>query len=175
MRESYLLPVSVTPPPAKFFRLSELRKLRRSEQVAAVCYRVGKRGVDFLLVQTDKGRWTFPKGSAEPGLTHAQAAALEAYEEAGVVDGRMEELAFTSYIRHKDGKVGHSTSSLPRVHAHLCEVLQLDPPLEFKRNPTWFRTDVAKRRLRENRKAVSGNALAQVITDAVTRIRGFVR
>ncbi|HEX8814343.1 MAG TPA: NUDIX domain-containing protein [Terriglobales bacterium] len=170
MREPYLLPVSSTPP-AKFFRLSDLRKLRRCEQVAAVCYRRGKRGIEFLLVETDKGRWTFPKGSAEPGLTHAQAAALEAYEEAGVVDGRMEEVAFTSYTR-KEGKM-RSVAHAALVHAHLCEVLKLDPPLEFKRNPTWFTAEQAKLRLRENRKPGAGSALAQVIAGAVSRIRSI--
>ena len=70
---------------AKFFRLAELRKLKQCEQVAAVCYRVRAGVIEFLLVQTGKGRWIFPKGSVEPGLTHAQAAALEAFEEAGVL------------------------------------------------------------------------------------------
>jgi 8-oxo-dGTP pyrophosphatase MutT (NUDIX family) len=136
---------------------------------------MGKRGIEFLLVETDKGRWTFPKGSAEPGLTHAQAAALEAYEEAGVVDGRMEEIAFTSYVRYKEGKLRHAGTSAPLVHAHLCEVLQLDAPLEFKRNPTWFSAVHAKQRLRENRKSGSANALAEVIVNAVSRIKHLGR
>jgi 8-oxo-dGTP pyrophosphatase MutT (NUDIX family) len=174
MGEPYLISASSASPPGKFFRLSELRKLRRCEQVAAVCYRVGKRGIEFLLVQTDKGRWTFPKGSAEPGLTHAQAAALEAYEEAGVVDGRMEEMAFTSYVRRKDSK-RRSAASPPVVHAHLCEVLELDPPLEFKRNPTWFTAECAKRRLRENREFERSDELVQVVSHAVARIRGMLR
>ena len=67
---------------AKFFRPSQLRKLRGGEQVAAVCYRVADGGIEFLLVQTRGGRWTFPKGGVEPGLTRAQTAALEAFEEA---------------------------------------------------------------------------------------------
>src|SRR6266849_7188591 len=90
------------PPSAatEFIRLSRLRKLRACKQVAAVCYRVRKAEIEFLLVQTRNGRWTFPKGSAEPGLTHAQAAALEAFEEAGV-HGRMEQASFAQYIRRK--------------------------------------------------------------------------
>jgi len=67
-----------------FISLKQLRRLRGSEQVAAVCYQISKRGLEFLLVRTRNGRWTFPKGSVESGLTHAQAAALEAFEEAGV-------------------------------------------------------------------------------------------
>ncbi len=70
--------------PRNFVRLEHLRRLRGSEQVAAICYRLGKRGLEFLLVRTRGRRWTFPKGSIESGLTNAQAAALEAFEEAGV-------------------------------------------------------------------------------------------
>src|SRR5580658_2281666 len=80
-------------------RLSQLRKLCECEQVAAVCYRWRGDSIEFLLVRTRSGgRWTFPKGSAEPGLTHAQAAALEAFEEAGV-HGRIEETSFATYVR----------------------------------------------------------------------------
>ena len=48
---------------AKFvFGLAELRRLKKCEQVAAVCYRVRMSIIEFLLVQTGKGRWIFPKG-----------------------------------------------------------------------------------------------------------------
>jgi len=66
-------------PNMRVFRPSQLRKMKGTEQVAAVCFRVQNRRIEFLLVQTGGGRWTFPKGSAEPGLTRAQAAALEAF------------------------------------------------------------------------------------------------
>src|SRR5438132_1564227 len=70
--------------PTRVFRVSQVRRLRKCQQVAAVCYRIRGSNIEFLLVQTRGGRWTFPKGGVEPALTHAQAAALEAYEEAGV-------------------------------------------------------------------------------------------
>src|SRR5258706_1273501 len=113
------------PPSAKLFRLSHVRKLRECEQVAAVCYRVRGVEIEFLLVRTGSGHWTFPKGGVEPGLTHAQAAALEAYEEAGV-HGRMEEVSFTRYVRRKGS--GSSSAIEVGVSAHLCEVLRLVPP-----------------------------------------------
>src|SRR5437016_11285965 len=120
-----------------FLRLAELRKLRRCQQVAAVCFRVRGGDIEFLLVQTRKGRWIFPKGSAEPGLSHAQAAALEAFEEAGV-HGRMEEASFAQYIRRKGGSFENSAETELSFSAHLCEVLRLDPPQESNRNRTWF-------------------------------------
>src|SRR5437763_9565582 len=152
----------------KFFRLSQARRVRQCQQVAAVCYRVRKGEIEFLLVQTRGGRWTFPKGSVEPGLTHAQAAALEAFEEAGV-HGRMEEISFTRYVRRKGS--GGSSAIEVGVSAHLCEVLRLGPPQEFNRNRTWFSAEKAKRRLREERSPDYGAELARVVDRAVARVQ----
>lgn len=158
------------PPSANFVRLSELRRLRGSEQVAAVCYRVRRSAIEFLLVQTRGGRWIFPKGSAEPGLTPAQAAALEAFEEAGV-HGRIEEASFAGYVRRRTGDPRDSGAIELTVKAYLCEVLWLDPPQELDRHPTWFSARKAKRRLRDNRTAHYGAELARVVDSAVARVQ----
>lgn len=161
-------------PHAKFFRLSQLRRLRGCEQVAAICYRLRRGEIEFLLVRTNSGHWTFPKGSAEPGLTHAQAAALEAFEEAGV-HGRMEEASFTRYIRRK--RTGNSAARSAKIkkdlviQAHLCEVLRLDVPQEPDRDPTWFTAEKAKQRLREDRTPDYAAELARVVDRAVTRVQ----
>jgi 8-oxo-dGTP pyrophosphatase MutT (NUDIX family) len=157
---------------AKFVRLSHLRRLRGCPQVAAVCYCVRGTDIEFLLVQTrGSGRWTFPKGSAEPGLTHAHAAALEAFEEAGV-HGRMEEASFASYVRRKTGASRKSAGSRKQtVIAHLCEVTRLEAPQEFDRNPTWFSPERAKRCLCEGRGTEYAADLARVVERAVARIQ----
>ena len=152
----------------RFLQLSEVGTLERCEKVAAVCFRVRAGAIEFLLVQTRRGRWTFPKGNTEPGLTMAQAAALEAFEEAGV-HGRMEKVSFTTYARRK-AEAGRNALEL-LVAAHLCEVLRLDPPQESDRNPTWFSVERAKRRLRKNRAAVYGSELARVVDHAVARVK----
>jgi 8-oxo-dGTP pyrophosphatase MutT (NUDIX family) len=162
------------PPSAKFIALSHLRRLRGCEQVAAVCYRTRGAAIEFLLVQTRGGRWTFPKGNAEPGLTHAQAAALEAFEEAGV-HGRMEEASFARYTRRKRGRRDAAAAAELAVNAHLCEVLWLGPPQESDRNPTWFSPEKAKRRLREDRIAGDATELARVVDRAVARIHRLRR
>jgi 8-oxo-dGTP pyrophosphatase MutT (NUDIX family) len=160
---------------AKFVRLAELRKLKECEQVAAVCFRSRAGVLEFLLVRTGKGRWIFPKGSVEPGLTHAQAAALEAFEEAGV-HGRIEEASFTRYVRRRRRQrearnwTGRSEKE-SAVNAHLCEVLRLVPPQEMDRNPTWFPAEKAKRRLREDRTPEFGTELARVVDRAVSHIQ----
>lgn len=157
--------------PGRFFPLSHLRRMRGCEQVAAVCYRLRKGRIQFLLVQTRGGRWTFPKGSAEPGLTTAQAAALEAFEEAGV-HGRMEVASFARYVRPKRGSGRKPADVELIVTAHLCEVLHLDPPQESGRTPTWFSPEKAQRRLREDRSDDYGAELARVIERAVKCLRG---
>ena len=153
--------------PARFFRVAHLRRLRGCEQVAAVCYRVRGRRIEFLLVQTRGGRWTFPKGSAEPGLTTAQAAALEAFEEAGV-HGRMEEASFTRYVRPKRGGEHKPGEVELIVTAHLCEVLRPETPQEADRNPRWFSAQKAKRRLRQRRASDYAAELVRVIDRAMT-------
>ena len=157
-------------PSAKFFQLAHLRSLRKAEQVAAVCFRVNGQGIEFLLVQTRGGRWTFPKGSTEPGLTHAQAAALEAFEEAGV-HGRMEEASFARYSRRKRGGQRNSASKEQGISAHLCEVSHLEAPQESGRHPTWFSAAEAKRRLREGRTPDYGSEMARVVDRAAARIQ----
>ena len=68
--------------------------------VAAVCYRLKGDEPEFLLVRTRGGRWTFPKGGVDGDATYAEAAAREAYEEAGV-EGRVELEAFHRYFHSK--------------------------------------------------------------------------
>jgi 8-oxo-dGTP pyrophosphatase MutT (NUDIX family) len=145
------------------------RKIAERRQVAAVCFRILSTGIEFLLVRTRRNRWTFPKGGIQPGLTHAQSAAIEAYEEAGV-HGRIEEAAFTRYTLRKQKKTGHPENS---VQAHLCDVLRLGDPEEFNRNPTWFSSVKAKQRLAEGRTKENAAELARVIDQALARIRRF--
>lgn len=55
-------------------------------QSAAIPYRLTAAGMEVLMVTNRSGgRWLFPKGGIGKGLTSAQSAAREAYEEAGVI------------------------------------------------------------------------------------------
>jgi 8-oxo-dGTP pyrophosphatase MutT (NUDIX family) len=156
-------------PSAKFLQPSRPSKRRR--QVAAICYRMRKRGVEFLLIQTRGRRWIFPKGGVEPGLTHAQSAALEAFEEAGV-HGRMEEIPFTRYFRRKpDRAIVQTAQPELAVNAYLCEVSRLEPPQESNRNPTWVSAEKAKQLLLKDRPPEFGSELARVVERALLRIQ----
>jgi 8-oxo-dGTP pyrophosphatase MutT (NUDIX family) len=142
------------------------RGTRECEQVAAVCYRVRSASIEFLLVRTRRGRWTFPKGGIEPRLTRAQSASIEAFEEAGV-HGRIEQVAFARYRRGKRDSVREPVV----VHAYLCEVLRLDVPQELDRSRTWFCPEKAKLHLREARANDNGEEVARVVDRAVARIQ----
>jgi len=155
---------------APFVRLPQLRKVRDCRQVAAVCYRIRNGAIEFLLVRTrGSGRWTFPKGSAEPGLTHAQAAALEAFEEAGV-HGRIEEVSFAHYIRRKQADRTGAAEKAIEVSAHLCEVRRLGPAQEARRKRTWFAAEEARQRLAERRKPHDRAEFTRVVNRAMERI-----
>jgi 8-oxo-dGTP pyrophosphatase MutT (NUDIX family) len=63
----------------------------KGQQVAALCYRDARDGKEVLLITSrDTGRWIIPKGWPMRGKTDAQAAAIEAWEEAGVKSANVE-------------------------------------------------------------------------------------
>ena len=153
-----------TPSSDRVVRPAHLRRLLECEQVAAVCYRIRNESTEFLLVKTGGGRWTFPKGGVEPGLTHAQAAALEAFEEAGV-HGRIEETPFARYSYNKRSK------NSPLVNAFLCQVMRLVKPQESNRDRTWFSCEKTKRALQKGRTRSEGTELTRTVDRAEIRIR----
>lgn len=64
------------------------RKLRKNVQpkVASLCYRVKGEKLQVLLITSrGTGRWIVPKGWLIKGMSDADAALREAWEEAGVV------------------------------------------------------------------------------------------
>ena len=76
-------------------------------QVAALCHRKGKKGREVLLVTSSRGRWILPKGWPIDGLTDAEAALQEAWEEAGVREGSVTKkpvLKFKGEKRYEDGR-----------------------------------------------------------------------
>ncbi|WP_371171435.1 NUDIX hydrolase [Aliiroseovarius sp. 2305UL8-7] len=73
-------------------------------QFGALPYRIKDGKVEVLLVTTRRtGRWIIPKGWPMDGETPAGAAAVEAYEEAGV-EGKVSHqvLGFYSYEKQLD-------------------------------------------------------------------------
>src|SRR5579862_2044992 len=139
-------------------------------QVAAICYRRRGAAVEFLLVNTNGGsKWTFPKGSTDPRLSHSQAAAREAAEEAGAI-GTIEPRHFPLYI-HSEGVFWQPGGVQEYViKAFLMEVHQLRRPDESQRRPTWFGPEEARKRLAKGREVKYARELEAVIDRAVQRL-----
>ncbi|MGE0708693.1 MAG: NUDIX hydrolase [Planctomycetota bacterium] len=74
-----------------------------SKSAAAIPYRRGPHGgIEVLLITRRGGGWGLPKGGVKRGDTSARTAALEAFEEAGVL-GAVGEL-LGSFSCRKEGK-----------------------------------------------------------------------
>jgi 8-oxo-dGTP pyrophosphatase MutT (NUDIX family) len=139
-------------------------------QVAAVCYRKCSSGIEFLLVNTNGGnKWTFPKGCVELRLSHSQAAAREALEEAGAV-GVIEPRHFHLYL-HSKGVFWQPLGVQEFVvKAFLLEVTHMRQSGEPARNPTWFSAAEARRVLAKGREVKYAAELHAVIDRALERI-----
>ncbi len=134
-------------------------------QVAAVCYRQGRSGTEFLLVRTSSGRWIFPKGNMDDSLSRCEAASREAYEEAGAI-GKIEARHFHTFRYWKE-----SVEDLVFIEAYLMEVFHTTTPEEEHREPTWFTPEAAQRAVAGGRDSQSAAELACVIHEAVRKIR----
>ncbi len=56
------------------------------QQAGAVPYRLGQDGVQVAIITSRRtGRWVFPKGGVDAGMTPQETATQEALEEAGLV------------------------------------------------------------------------------------------
>jgi|GraSoiStandDraft_41_1057321.scaffolds.fasta_scaffold4570448_1 8-oxo-dGTP pyrophosphatase MutT (NUDIX family) len=137
----------------------------RPDQVAAVCYRHKGSSVQFLLVNTGGGKWTFPKGCVDPQLSAIEAASREAAEEAGVA-GSIEQRAFASYLHVKKRESQEFV-----VAAYLLRVRKAAFRPEAHRNPTWFPPQEAKKRLAKYRPRKYRDELKRIVDRAVERLR----
>jgi len=140
-------------------------------QVAAICYRRRGSAVEFLLVNTNGGnKWTFPKGCTDNRLSHSQAAAREALEEAGAV-GVIEPRHFHLYLHSKGVFWQPSGVQEFVVKAFLLEVTSTRMPGEPLRNPTWFDAVDARKMLAKGREVKYAAELQAVIERSLERIR----
>jgi 8-oxo-dGTP pyrophosphatase MutT (NUDIX family) len=139
-------------------------------QVAAICYRRRGTAIEFLLVNTNGGsKWTFPKGSTDPRLSHSQAAEREAAEEAGAI-GIIEPRHFHLYLHSKGVFWQPGGVQEFVVKAFLMEVHQTRRPEESNRKPTWLSPEEAKRHLAKGREVKYFRELEAVIDRAQKRI-----
>ena len=98
-------------------------------QAGAIVYRVRDAQLEVLLI-TSRGtrRWIIPKGNIDPGLTPAEAAEREAYEEAGVHGATESTLPLGFYTYFKKSASGALCPATVEVY-----LLNVDE--QFKRWP----------------------------------------
>lgn len=72
----------------KYFnnRKPSIQEIVREPTAGGIVFRHGEEGVEILLFQDARGRWSIPKGHIEPGETAQQTARREIGEETGLHD-----------------------------------------------------------------------------------------
>jgi 8-oxo-dGTP pyrophosphatase MutT (NUDIX family) len=119
-------------------------------QYGALPYRMSGNGLEILLITSrDRGRWIIPKGWPIAGLTSSQAAAREAWEEAGI-KGHVNADSMGAYRydkRLKDETIRHCAAEV-----FAMEVVEQRHtwPEQHERRREWFGVEQAIERVRVN-------------------------
>lgn len=125
------------------FNILSGRKPTAFVQVAALCLRPTKAGPEVLLVKTLRtGGWVIPKGWPMPGKTLAEAAACEAWEEAGAT-GNIGTKPIGSFTYTKIRKSGLPVQCRAQVFLMQTTHAAQDYPEAAKRTRQWTRLDKA--------------------------------
>ena len=119
--------------------LHDLPKAARQpvlRQSSALCFRIKRGRPKILLVTTRKSRrWIIPKGWPVPGQSPAEAAATEAFEEAGVT-GKVSEIPLGMY--------SYTKTEVPNQGDLPCMVALF--PLKVKKKHATFPERTERRR-----------------------------
>lgn len=121
---------------------------RRPFQTAAIPWRRSAGGIDILLITSrHSGKWIIPKGWPMRFRSLAEAAAQEAYEEAGV-RGRVAPEPLGRVAAPKSYRLAGTVDWLLVVHA--MEVTRELPswPEQHQRRRVWLSIEDAARRVR---------------------------
>lgn len=107
-------------------------------QVAALCWRIENGVTEVLLITSrDTGRWVIPKGWPMTGLSDAEAAAREAWEEAGV-QGRVADEPLGRFVYDKVLRGARTKRCAVAVYPLEVERLKARFPEAEERSRRWF-------------------------------------
>lgn len=123
--------------------LRPLLKRPPALQVAALCHREGEDGPEVMLVTSSSGRWILPKGWPVDGLTAAEAAKLEAWEEGGVKKGKVTDTAFGQFMTEKRFDNGAVIPCETRVYPIAVKSVANDYPDADQRDRIWVSPEKA--------------------------------
>lgn len=129
-----------------------------NRQVAALPWRQGENGVEIMMITSrETRRWVIPKGGRMVSKTDPQAAAQEAYEEAGV-QGETLDVAIGHFRYAKRLKSGADQACVVAVYP-LEVLIQLGAwPEDSQRQRRWMAQAEAA-------EAVHEDDLAELIRD----------
>lgn len=121
---------------------------KTSRQYGAIPYRMADDGLRVLLVTSrETRRWVIPRGNPMRGRKPHKAAAIEAFEEAGVV-GRIRSKALGSFLYDKVRANGVRSCSVKVFPLKVREVHQ-DWPEAGERERRWFSPEDAAELVQE--------------------------
>lgn len=119
------------------------------QQIGALCWRMHRGKIEVLLITSrDTGRWVIPKGWTMPDRNEAEAAAQEAWEEAGVT-GALTPRSLGSYGYDKVMKPGILLPCTVAVYPIRVGQLADRFPERKERRRKWFSADKAARKVAE--------------------------
>ncbi|MBB3711620.1 8-oxo-dGTP pyrophosphatase MutT (NUDIX family) [Limimaricola variabilis] len=119
-------------------------------QLAALCHRKGKKGREVLLVTSSEGRWILPKGWPIDGMRDSDAALVEAWEEAGVREGKVKRKPIGTFVAVKLSKHGDEEICVTRVFEVKAKKVLDDYPEVKRRDRRWVPAKVAARLVTED-------------------------
>lgn len=112
-------------------------------QVAALCHRQGKNGLEVLLITSrGRGNWILPKGWPKKKRSPAQTALEEAFEEAGL-RGRVREEPIGKYHFDKTSNTGAMLNCVAMVYEVGFVEMAEDFPEKGDRKVKWFSLEAA--------------------------------
>ncbi|MGV1760798.1 NUDIX hydrolase [Rhizobium sp. A22-96] len=120
-------------------------------QFGALCFRYKDSGQDFeilVITSRDSGRWIIPKGWPMKGKKPYEAAAVEAWEEAGV-RGTVRKKAIGRYTYLKDLDGGDVAPCIVEMFEIEVKEIRSDFKEKGQRVLNWVTPDEAARRVRE--------------------------
>jgi 8-oxo-dGTP pyrophosphatase MutT (NUDIX family) len=103
----------------------------------------------LLITSRGSGRWVIPKGGIEPGFTARQAAAQEAFEEAGI-KGELDPKPLGSFTYVKRLKSGVSKPASVEVYALRVEKQLKKWPEQAERQFEWMQIEAAMAAVQES-------------------------
>ena len=121
-------------------------------QVGALCWRRSRAGVEVLLVTSrETGRWVIPKGWPCVGLSAADSAAREAWEEAGVRGAAGAEVGLYTYekVINRDSKTPAAVPCVVSVYPVMVSDKARKFPEAGQRKVKWFGREKAARKVTE--------------------------